>query len=135
MKPSINNEIKLWWHNLCHFGHRRGSLRRNGIMETIFCFDCKFGEDDKSIEAMKNMVRKMILLILTLMLCGCDKHSDNTVDLGNYISSTPLATSFNESDKTVLHTDKGDYILIGFHSFNKNEKVLIRKKYIIKETR
>jgi hypothetical protein len=78
-------------------------------------------------------MKKNLLIILTcLFFLGCNNTPQiiNRVNLGKFIESKQVVTSWNETQRIQIITDKGSYFLLGYHSFKLNEDVIINKKLI-----
>lgn len=80
-------------------------------------------------------MNKILLFLLLFLLCGCGKTTTITPSkcyLGKCIDIRVIPTSFNESPKIQVETDKGFYIIYGYHSYKRGEEILVECNYIYK---
>lgn len=69
------------------------------------------------------------LLIVGIALATANRNFNKEivqqVTVGNLVTATVIPTSFNESMKMQIVTDKGVYIVRGLSSFNKGEEIYL----------
>jgi len=71
-------------------------------------------------------------LWVMLLLTGCNVHDHDpklieTIDVGVFTDVSVVTTSFNESIKSVVKTDRGTFIIYGLPSVIKGEKATVNK--------
>lgn len=74
----------------------------------------------------------LLVIIFCFTLLGCNSQSQK-VNLGKCIEVRAISTSFNESPKTQVVTDKGFYILDGYYSFDRDQDIIISEVLIIRK--
>ncbi len=75
-------------------------------------------------------MKTIIVIILLLVSVACIKQKSEEVAelreyVGKVVSTEVIPTSFNESMKMMVKTDKGFYVISGITSFNVGEEVII----------
>jgi len=75
-------------------------------------------------------MKKIMLIILIVFLLSSCSFKDLECNLGKFISVTPIPTAFNESNKMLVVTDKGSYIIAGYHSFEKGQEVVVKCRFV-----
>jgi len=78
---------------------------------------------------------KYLVITLFLVLCSCvDKDITKKwlkpISIGKLVKAEVISTSFNESQKMLIETDEGIYVIVGITSFKKGEVL-----YIVSDSR
>lgn len=67
----------------------------------------------------------IIMVLLSIVLCGCTEKEIKCTDAGEFVSSTMVPTSFNELVKCTVTTTKGTFVVRRPVSAFRGERVLI----------